>query len=569
MPEIKLNRQAAENGQLPNVCLCCGAPSTHLVNHRFYLRSTGILIAMLLLGKMRWLFLPQSYEYSELRVPLCGFHRHRLHLHWYLLVGFAVLGLLCVPVLLLGSINKDYLWVTEIGLVAFLLLFPVMFFTVLIVMLLTPRMVEHSNMSVKLVSVSAGFAQALLPAALQPGRSLPGLPGKAAMSAAGGGSMFAGFSLQLGLITAGVLALSLLEGGMIVLGSSLLAGNLLQTGPRPNQPVLASNNPALRDAERRRREFDERVRQQMEESRRKMEELNRRVQPPPSPATPSQPAPSSDPDDWENVRRWKTNVGSEIGRGRLIGRSGDWITVTYKRGSLTRQSRLLLHLLSAEDQAFVRQQFPDDAATPSPSVPPIPSSRPFPSAPPSPRDPRPGDKLSPTNRNNTQFVPRPNGTKPGFAITDPSQAKPGDRVQIFWGGAWYPGSVLGPQAGLIKVSYDNHDSSWDELASLARVRTEQPVAASGSDNSRPATPAPPAFTPAAPSPPVPVPVPPPAAADGKRTWTDSTGKYTIEGVLYGVEGSNVKIERADGKIVTMPIDKLSAADQAIVRAKYP
>lgn len=56
---------------------------------------------------------------------------------------------------------------------------------------------------------------------------------------------------------------------------------------------------------------------------------------------------------------------------------------------------------------------------------------------------------------------------------------------------------------------------------------------------------------------------------GMRKWSDSSGKFTLDAELIGVESGNVKLQRPDGKIVTMPIDKLSADDRDAVRAKYP
>lgn len=63
----------------------------------------------------------------------------------------------------------------------------------------------------------------------------------------------------------------------------------------------------------------------------------------------------------------------------------------------------------------------------------------------------------------------------------------------------------------------------------------------------------------------PMPAPDPAA--GQRTWTDSTGKFKIDAELIAVENGNVKLQRPDGKIVTMAIVKLSPADQALVRGR--
>ncbi|PQO40104.1 SHD1 domain-containing protein [Blastopirellula marina] len=50
-------------------------------------------------------------------------------------------------------------------------------------------------------------------------------------------------------------------------------------------------------------------------------------------------------------------------------------------------------------------------------------------------------------------------------------------------------------------------------------------------------------------------------ADEARTWTDSTGKFTIVGKIASNDGKTVKIEKSDGKTVSIPIDKLSKTDQ--------
>ena len=54
-----------------------------------------------------------------------------------------------------------------------------------------------------------------------------------------------------------------------------------------------------------------------------------------------------------------------------------------------------------------------------------------------------------------------------------------------------------------------------------------------------------------------------------RTWTDSTGKFTIEATLLEFADGKVKLERTDGRIVTLPFEKLSAADQQFVEAMNP
>jgi len=50
-----------------------------------------------------------------------------------------------------------------------------------------------------------------------------------------------------------------------------------------------------------------------------------------------------------------------------------------------------------------------------------------------------------------------------------------------------------------------------------------------------------------------------------RTWTDSTGKYKIEGKFIKVTDDQVAILRDDGKVVRVPLAKLSEADQQHAR----
>ena len=46
-----------------------------------------------------------------------------------------------------------------------------------------------------------------------------------------------------------------------------------------------------------------------------------------------------------------------------------------------------------------------------------------------------------------------------------------------------------------------------------------------------------------------------------RTWKDDTGMFSIEATFQQIDGESVKLERTDGRIVTLPISRLSEADQ--------
>ena len=46
-----------------------------------------------------------------------------------------------------------------------------------------------------------------------------------------------------------------------------------------------------------------------------------------------------------------------------------------------------------------------------------------------------------------------------------------------------------------------------------------------------------------------------------RTWTDSTGRFKIKAKCIGLEDGKVKLEKPDGTVITVPLDKLSESDK--------
>lgn len=50
-----------------------------------------------------------------------------------------------------------------------------------------------------------------------------------------------------------------------------------------------------------------------------------------------------------------------------------------------------------------------------------------------------------------------------------------------------------------------------------------------------------------------------------KTWTDSSGTYTIEAELEKLDGNVVHLKKPDSNIIKVPLDKLSKADQAFAR----
>jgi len=52
-----------------------------------------------------------------------------------------------------------------------------------------------------------------------------------------------------------------------------------------------------------------------------------------------------------------------------------------------------------------------------------------------------------------------------------------------------------------------------------------------------------------------------------RKWTSSNGKFSVEADLIEVKDGNVRLKRQNGKVVTVPVSKLSKADRNYLAAK--
>jgi hypothetical protein len=58
-----------------------------------------------------------------------------------------------------------------------------------------------------------------------------------------------------------------------------------------------------------------------------------------------------------------------------------------------------------------------------------------------------------------------------------------------------------------------------------------------------------------------------AADDPKpRTWTDATGSFTVEAVFVDLSDGKVRLKKTDGRVITVELEKLSSADQQVVRS---
>ncbi|NNE00376.1 MAG: hypothetical protein HKN47_23910 [Pirellulaceae bacterium] len=56
---------------------------------------------------------------------------------------------------------------------------------------------------------------------------------------------------------------------------------------------------------------------------------------------------------------------------------------------------------------------------------------------------------------------------------------------------------------------------------------------------------------------------------GIREWTDKTGRYKIQAELIDVSDDVAKLKRDDGKLIQIPISKLSDEDATIAKNFAP
>lgn len=208
---------------------------------------------------------------------------------------------------------------------------------------------------------------------------------------------------------------------------------------------------------------------------------------------------------------------------------------------------------------------------------------------PQPFNPQPGNNPAPA-------APQANEPPPGYPAEDISQLKLKDSVFVQVGGKWHPAFVQLKRGVFVTVR--STETGAVEQVTIERIRlakepTAKPeinvppalrVAAapkkSGSNNQEEeddalftAKPAggdqAATTTPAAPAPSGPVtPAKPAAPVAEYRTWTNDTGEFKVEAELVNFEFDLVTLRRRDGKVLSLRIEKLSTADQAIIREKF-
>lgn len=116
-------------------------------------------------------------------------------------------------------------------------------------------------------------------------------------------------------------------------------------------------------------------------------------------------------------------------------------------------------------------------------------------------------------------------------------AKPeiGDKVQVEWAGKKVDAEVIGfSGTGWIQVKFKMNNIDLTPTLPPDKI---QPLAKGSAAKAKPAANAKP------------------------RTWTDKTGKFKIEAKFVELKDDQVTLERADGRTVSMALDKLSDEDQ--------
>jgi len=53
----------------------------------------------------------------------------------------------------------------------------------------------------------------------------------------------------------------------------------------------------------------------------------------------------------------------------------------------------------------------------------------------------------------------------------------------------------------------------------------------------------------------------PAQPSWARKWTDNTGKFSVEAELVEVKNDQVVLKKTDGKVITLPVARLSETDR--------
>jgi len=509
-----------------------------MVRHKFYYDPLWLIVFGPLMGWLRYIWATQNLV---LFAPVCSRHGWRLGLPTYTGYAFAFSLLIIAPLMIAASQMESlrgaigWIWLA------------VFFYTLgmlvlmLIARLITPRLVDFDTGSVTFGSVSLGFKAAITGQALpgqglrslgQPTPTLLGQPGAhtthLTSPATNNGPLFA----LLG-IGGGVLALVFL--GFVVLGAVYFQRASREAEFRRQQAdAKAFHDQARADAEARHQQNMADLQANRRRATTGAPTFNTPASAPvpgkttttlpvststqpPKPIDPAPPAPPPTT-STSTVRSTPSDTSSSIpdsdpfGIGSQIGPPSN-----ISAGGIPPRPRADLE---AKADLPIRGRFdkPEPEAGPDGQVEvkyrPEFRDSPFP----------------PTSKSLTRITE----LRVGMEIW----------VQDKWR-TWYRGSVLGIDGLRALVHIYGWDSVTDELVPIPRIRVaadaEQPAASDGRNPFDQALP------------------------PRHRTWTDTTGKFTIKAEFVKLSAGKVTLKREDGSEILLPLEMLAAADQQIAR----
>lgn len=135
--------------------------------------------------------------------------------------------------------------------------------------------------------------------------------------------------------------------------------------------------------------------------------------------------------------------------------------------------------------------------------------------------------------------------------------KVGQRVTVNWRGIWVPGIVLDVDQvavfGHVRVKTKKMTHGWPfDLKDIRPLQSHSDSAGANpeADNN-------------------------PFATDeekfdklGQRTWSDTTGSFKVEARVARLHDGAVVLRRADGKEITVPLEKLSSSDRTVLSSLF-
>jgi hypothetical protein len=137
------------------------------------------------------------------------------------------------------------------------------------------------------------------------------------------------------------------------------------------------------------------------------------------------------------------------------------------------------------------------------------------------------------------------GQQPPAAQAETESLKPGDKVELDWGGKTVTAEVVErSRLGWYKVKFDWNGSEVSPTLPPTKVRALG--GAPKTDEDAPAV-----------------------KAQPSRKWKDGSGKFELDASFVGKDGENIQLKRADGKVIQVPLHKLSQEDRAYIESLIP